>query len=105
MNRRIRNRTYGGVGGRWLVTPPPTRWRIRCLARVTYVFARPFTLAFTNLLLHPSLNERRDKSLKFSAQLEDLFDQTRANVRIGFSRHHENGFNARFQAAIHQSHL
>jgi len=34
-----------------------------------------------------------------------FFDQTRANVGIFFSRHHENSFQPGLQTTVHQSHL
>src|SRR6185436_18122289 len=55
-------------------------------------------------LLHSRFNLGRYQSIQRAAQLKHFFHESRADIRISFSGHHENSFYRRFKAAVHQSH-
>src|SRR5215467_7331416 len=57
------------------------------------------------LFFHSFFDEWRNQAGHCAAELEYFFHESRADVRVSFSGHHEDGFNARFESAVHQRHL
>src|ERR1051326_492925 len=53
----------------------------------------------------PLLHQLRHQPAHGAAKAKNLFDQPRAQVRVGLGWHHENSFQLRLQLAVHQRHL
>jgi len=55
--------------------------------------------------LDPLFDERGNQAGERAAKLRDFADKLRAQVAVGFTREHKDGFEARLEFAVHQRHL
>src|SRR5258706_12485878 len=58
-------------------------------------------LARCNFFFHACFDQRGHKPIECASQQEHFLDQPRADVRVSFSRHHEDGFDRWLEAPMH----
>src|SRR5262249_12269894 len=78
---------------------------MRAVRAASCMRSGPQRLPGVALLAQPGLDKRRHEVRDRAAERDDLLHEPRADVRIGFGGHHEDGLDVGVEVPVHERHL